>query len=228
MGFDYTTLLMLPLGLLLPVATVICFMLSKNKKTVAYDSVVYGVGAFLGSMVAVFIAFVILNTALSAGFSVDDYTSGFTLVSIIFSALIAVLFVCCESLKMITLKKFMTAETRNRLSSLGFSAGVIIAQNAVFFVALNIFKDTNPTWSMFTGAFIMLTGVVYYVLSYAAERSLSLGSKGAAYALSGIYYLMWICIINAIRSQLLIILSVAFFFVFSLVISYIFIRRKNG
>ncbi len=227
MGFDTSTLLLFPVGLLLPIATIIFFVIYKDKKSIAHDTVIYGIGSFLGSMVAAFIAFLLANTVLSAGFSVDDYTSGFELVSTIFSILIAVIFVVCESLKMVSIKKFLSDDTRNRFSSLGFSAGVIIAQNAVFFVALNLFRDSNPTWSLFTGVFIFVTGIIYYVLSVASEKCLALGSKGAAYGLSSVYYLMWISIVFAIRSRILIVFFVAFFFVVSLVLSYIFFKRKG-
>jgi len=227
MGFDTSTLLLFPLGLLLPIATVVFFIFCKDKKSVAHDTVFYGIGSFLGSMIAAFIAFLLVNTILSANFSVDDYESGFTLVSTVFAILIAVIFVICESLKMVTVKKFISDEKRNRFSSLGFSAGVIIAQNAIFFVALNVFRDTDPTWSLFTGAFIFVTGIIYYELSFASEKSLALGSKGAAYGLSAVYYLMWISIVFAISSSILIVFFIAFFFVISLILSYIFIKRKG-
>ena len=227
MGFDTTTLLLFPIGLLLPIATILFFVFYKDKKSIAHDTVFYGIGSFLGSMVAAFIAFLILNAVLSAGFSVDDYTSGFGLVSTIFSVLIAVIFIICESLKMVSIKKFLSDDTRNRFSSLGFSSGVIIAQNAIFFVALNLFRDSNPTWSLFTGLFIFVTGIIYYVLSMASEKCLALGSKGAAYGLSGVYYLMWISIVFAISSSILIVFFVVFFFVVSLVLSYIFLKRKG-
>ena len=48
MGFNYFTLLEFPFGLALPLAVILFFALSKNRKTYAYDSIAYGVGAFLG------------------------------------------------------------------------------------------------------------------------------------------------------------------------------------
>ena len=230
MGFDYTTLLVFPLGLLLPIITLVAFALLKNKKMVKFDTVFYGIGAFLGSIVVAFIIFIIMQTVLVSGFSADNYASGYTLVSIIFSVLIAVIFVCCESFKMVTIKKYADKEEKAFAPSLGFSAGVVIAQSGVFFVALNIFKDATPLFALFTGAFILLSGVMYYVLSYAAEISFTLGSKYAAYAVSAVYYVMWIFMMLFINSPTLIVVIAALFFVISLVLGYAFVKRtkKSG
>ena len=229
MGFDHVTLLVFPLGLLLPLVTLVFMVIMNGKKRkVSFDTFFYGIGSFLGSMVAVFISFIILQSVLSSALSVEDYTDGFTLVSIIFSALIAVLCLFCESLKMVTIKHFSTDDKKSFLPSLGFSAGVITAQSGVFFVALNIFEDTSAMFALFTGAFIMITGVVYYVLSYAAEVSLLSGSKGAAYGVSAFYYLMWIGAVLAIRSTTLVAVVVVAFFIISLIFGYVFIKRNGS
>lgn len=227
MGFNNITLLVFPLGLLLPLATVAYMVYASTKKKIAFDTVFYGIGAFLGSIVAVAIAFLIINSAMTATFSADNYESGFGLVGTIFSILIAVLFLFCESFKMVTIKHFSDGDKKSHLPFLGFGAGVVIAQAAVFFVALNIMQDITILFSLFTGAFIFVTGIMYYVLSYASEKALLLGSKGAAYGLSSIYYLMWISMILSIRVPKLVVGVAVAFFVFSIVIGVIFIRRSG-
>ena len=126
---------------------------------------------------------------------------------------------------------FVPKENKKFLSvALGFSAGVVIAQSGVFFVALNIFNDATPLFALFTGAFILLSGVMYYVLSYATEISFALGSKYAAYAVSAVYYVMWIFMMLFINSPTLIVVIAALFFVISLVLGYAFVKRtkKSG
>ena len=49
MGFNNITLLVFPLGLLLPLATVAYMVYASTKKKIAFDTVFYGIGAFLES-----------------------------------------------------------------------------------------------------------------------------------------------------------------------------------
>lgn len=46
MGFNEITLLELIFGLLIPLAVIIFFLLSKNRGNIAYDSIAYGFASF--------------------------------------------------------------------------------------------------------------------------------------------------------------------------------------
>lgn len=227
MSIDYTTLLVLPLGLLLPLATVVFFVMSRKKVKVSYDTIFYGIGSFIGAFGVAFLAFFILQGLFFTGFSADNYFDGYVLVSSIFSVLIAIIFIVCESLKMVTFKKCLKSDDHSYFPSLGFSAGVVLTQCAAFFVALNAFDSVTPLWAVFSGAFVLLSGVMYYVLSYASEVAFSLGSKGAAYVISSIYYLMWICMMLFIKSSVLVVTVASLFFVLSLVFGFVFIARNK-
>ena len=228
MGFNYATLLEFPFALLLPVAVILFFSLSKNRKTYAYDSIAYGVGAFLGSILCVAIAFIFTNSVILAGLTFEDDTSGMGIAGKIFSIMVAVLFVFCESFKMMTVKKFITSETRTKFSSLGFSAGVVIAQSGVIFVALNLFDayEMNSGYAIFSGLILLVTGIMYTILSFAAEKALVLGSKGAAYALSSVYYIFWIAVILCVNSPTLMYVVCSIVYLVALILSAVFL--KNG
>ncbi len=228
MGFNYFTLLHLPLSLAIPLAILLFFIISKNRKSYAYDSIVYGIGAFLGSILCVAIVFLFTNSIFLSGVSFSDDTSGLAVAGSVFSFMITVLFVFCESFKMITIQKFIKSEKRTKFSSLGFSAGVIIAQSGVIFVALNLFDSYNMSagYAIFSGIIIAVTGVMYTVLSFAAERVLLLGSKGAAYGVSSIYYIFWIALILSVQSTELLYIVCSFIYVVAFVISAVFL--KNG
>ena len=231
MGFNYFTLLQLPFGLIIPIAVILFFILSKNRKSYAYDSIFYGIGSFLGSILCVAIAFIFTNSVILAGLSFSDETSGMTIAGTIFSIMLAVLFIFCESFKMMTIKKFTESEKRTKFSSLGFSAGVIVAECAVMFVALNFFDgyEMNAGYAVFTGVIITVTGIMYTILSFAAEKALKLGSKGAAYAVSSIYYIFWIAVIFCVQSTKPILLYIvgSLIYVIAIVISAVFLK-KNG
>ncbi len=229
MGFNYFTLLEFPIGLALPIAIILFFALSKNRKTYAYDSIAYGIGAFLGSLLCVAIVFIFTNSIILAGLSFSDDVSGMTIAGTIFSIMIAVLFVFCESFKMMTIKKFTESETRTKFSSIGFSAGVVIAESIVIFVALNLFDsyEMEAGYAIFSGLILLVTGVMYTVLSYAAEKALSLGSKGAAYALSSVYYIFWIAVIVCVSSSTLMYIVCSVIYVIAFVLSAVFLKNSG-
>ena len=230
MGFNYFTLLEFPFGLALPLAVILFFALSKNRKNYAYDSIIYGVGAFLGSLLCVAIVFIFTNSVILAGLSFSDDVSGMTIAGTIFSIMIAVLFVFCESFKMMTIKKFIGSDTRTKFSSIGFSAGVIIAQSGVIFVALNFFDsyDMEAGYAIFSGIILLVTGVMYTVVSYAAEKALCLGSEGAAYAISSVYYIFWIAVIICVSSSVLMYIVCALIYVVAFVLSAVFLKNSGN
>ena len=143
--------------------------------------------------------------------------------------MIAVLFVFCESFKMMTMKKFSESDTRKEFSSIGFSAGVVIAQSVVIFVALNFFDsyEMEAGYAIFSGLILLVTGVMYTVLSYASEKALILGSKGAAYALSSVYYIFWIGVIVCVSSTTLMYIVSSLIFVIAFVLSAVFLKNSG-
>lgn len=229
MGFNYFTLLEFPIAFLLPLAVILFFVLSKNRKIYAYESVFYGIGAFLGSILCVAIAFIFTNSIILSGLSFSDDTSGLAIAGRIFAIMIAVLFVFCESFKMMTMKKFSEGDTPKKFSSLGFSAGVVIAQSGVIFVALNLFDayEMNAGYAIFSGAILLVTGIMYTVLSFASEKALRLGSKGAAYGLSSIYYVFWIAVIFCVNSSTLMYIVCSVIYVVALILSAVFLKNSG-
>lgn len=229
MGFNYSTLLVFPVSLILPIAVFLFFVLSKNRKNLAYESVFYGIGAFLGSILCVAIVFVFTNSVILSGLSFEDDTSGMQIAGTIFSIMIAVLFIFCESFKMMTIKKFTEAETHTKLSSIGFSAGVIIAQSAVIFVALNLFDNYDMTtgYALFSGIILTITGIMYTVLSFAAEKVFALGSKGAAYAVSSIYYIFWISVILLVQFPVPMLVVSGVIYLVAFIISAVFLKNSK-
>lgn len=229
MGFNYTTLMFLPIGLVLPVAVILFFMLSKSKKQVAYDTIAYGFGSFFASAVAVFIAFLALNGLFLSNITFSDQTSGLAIAGTVFGVMLALLFFVCETLKLIVVKKFMSAEQKNKFSSLGFSAGIVLAQNALVFVALNVIEKEQVTagFAFFSGAAILFTGIIYTLNSISAETALKLGSKSTAYALSSVYYLFWLSVIVFVSSSVLIWISTALFMALSIVLFYVFVIKNK-
>ncbi len=229
MGFNSTTLLSLPFGLIIPVIVMVYFAFSKRKANIAYDSIAYGFVSFLASLVAVFIAFILVNTLFLSSLTFEDDTSGLGVAGTIIAVMIAMLYIVCESLKIATLKKFKKSETRYLYAGAGFSAGVIIAQNAAVFVALNIFSqyEMEPQYAIFSGAIVCLTGIMYTVLSVSSDIALDDSGNGAVMALSSVYYLFWILAIVSSNSTILIYIVSALFFVISMILGGIFIIGKH-
>ena len=233
MGFDYRTLLCLPFGLLLPIALFVFLSVSKKKKPISFDPILMGIGSFFASIAAVAVVFVFANMFLSS-LTFSDASSGMTTVGGIIVVMILAVYAVCESFRIHIIIKFIKADEPKKYSSLGFSAGVVIAQNAIVFVALNIFSlfELNIGYALFSGALLLFTGIMYTVLSYANEIMLFDGHKAPAYALSSVYYLFWIAIVTLIAfqtdislSSILIYVAFAFFFVLSFVLSAVFIFK---
>ena len=229
MGFNFLTLLSLPFGLIIPALVLLFFIFSKKKANVAFSSIGYGVLSFFASVVAVFIVFVATNTLFLSAVRFEDDSSGMGIAGTIIIVLIAVLFVACESLKMVFINKFSQQEQPVKYASLGFSAGVIIAQNLLVFVALNIFSnyEMEAAYALFSGAIILVTGIMYTAVSIASEIMLKDGHKGPAYAISAVYYLFWISAILFVKSTVLLYIALIFFFIVSLVLSGVFVIRSK-
>ncbi len=227
MGFNYTTLLFLPVGLILPAAVILFFVLSKLKKQIAYDTIAYGFGSFFISAIAVFVAFIALNTVFLSGITFSDETSGLAIAGTVFGVMLVLLFFVCESLKLISIKKFIADETKNKFSSLGFSAGIVLAQNALVFVALNVIEQqqVTPGFAIFSGTAILFTGIIYTLNSICAEIALKLGSRATAYALSAVYYLFWLSVIVFVSSSVLIWVSTALFLAVSVALFIVFMKK---
>lgn len=230
MGFNAVTLLALPFGLIMPLAIIIYFCVSKKRKQIAVDSAAYGLGGFLASVVAAFVVFIVFNALFLSSVKFDDDASGLKIAGTIISILILILFIVCESFKMMTVNKFLKDEKKNILSGIGYSAGVVLAQNLLVFIALNIFSnyEMNESYAIFSGAFVFVTSIMYTALSVAAEIMLRDGYKYPAYGVSFVYYLYWIAAVLCIRSTVLIYVVTAFFFILSLVLSGVFIIRSKN
>lgn len=232
MGFNFTTLLELVFGLLIPVIIILCFLFSKRKKEIAFESITYGFLSFLGSIVAVFIGFIIVNSLFLSSLSLNDETSGFVISGSIIIIMLAILFAACESLKVMTIRNFQKKETHYRMAGIGFSAGVIIAQNVCVFIMLNAINnyEIDAAYALYSGGIICITGIMYLVLSASCQVILKdYKNPVPAYALSSVYYLYWTSAIICSRSTILLYLVSALFFVISFVLSGVFIFkiRKN-
>ncbi|MBP3481090.1 MAG: hypothetical protein J6K66_05760 [Clostridia bacterium] len=231
MGFNEITLLELIFGLLIPLAVIIFFLLSKNRGNIAYDSIAYGFASFLASVIVVFIIFTIANMLFLSSFEFGEDSSGMATVGIIICVMIAILFAVCETLKIMTIKKFQKNENRFLLPGVGFSAGVIIAQNACLFVALNIYNryEMDTQYALYSGAILCVTGIMYLVLSWACESIVkSSASTAPAYAISSVYYLFWIAAIAFSGSTVLLYISSVFFFILAFVLSGVFLFKTHG
>ncbi len=227
MGFNSLTLLSLIFGLIVPVAIFIIFILSKHRKELALGSVGYGFLSFLASIVAVFVVFVISNSTFLASLTFENETDGLLSMGIVICVMVAILYLVCESLKMWALKKFTADENKFRFAGLGFSAGVILAQNVVVFIALNIFSnyEMEPAYALFSGAIVCVTGIMYTVISHSCDIIIKSGTEAPAYAISAVYYLFWVSAIIFSRSTIMLYISLAFFFVLSFALSGAFIFK---
>lgn len=237
MGFNKITLLSFVFGMLLPAVVIIVLMFLKKRKNVAFDSISYGFVAFFASIVAVFVAFTMLNSLFLSNitFDAEKMDSGLTVAAPVFSAMILVLFAVCEISKIKTIQKFSASETKNKHSGVGFAIGILIAQNAVVFAALNMLEfnmyddfEITAGFALFSGAMILVTGIMYTALSYASEVIIEEGGKTApAYALSLIYYLFWIGVLFCINSTTLMYVVSGFVFAVSLILSGVFIVKAK-
>lgn len=229
MEFNTQTLFSLPFGLLIPIIVIAFFLLSKRRKNIAYDAVAYGFVSFLGSIVAVFIIFVIANALFLSSVTFEDESSGLGFAGTAISVMIAILYFVCETFKIMTLKKFRKDENRYLYAGIAFSAGVILAQNGIVFVALNIFDgyEMEIQYALFSGAILCVTGIMYSVLSAASEIALKDASDGVIYGINCVYYLFWIFAIIFSSSTVLMYISVAFFFILSFVIGGVFLFHNK-
>lgn len=231
MGFNSITLLELIFGLLIPIIVIAAFLLSKKKSEIAFDSIAYGFVSFLASIVAVFIGFMIINALFLPSLSFEDESSGLTLAGTVICAMVVILFAVCESLKISTIKKFQKNETHYRMSGIGFSAGVILAQNVCVFIVLNVLNnyDMDAAYALYSGGIVCITGIMYLVLSGACQVIVKNGQSTApAYALSSVYYLYWIAAIIFSRSTIMIYTVTALFFILTFVLSGVFLTRKSN
>lgn len=230
MGFNNITLLEFVFGMLIPAVIIAYFLLSKNRREIAFDSIVYGFVSFLGSGVAVFIVFMIINALFLSSIGFNDDTSGLKLAGTIFSAMAVVLFGFCETFKIMTIQNFQKRETGFRMPGVGFSAGVIIAQNLVVFIGLNMLNDydMDASYALYSGGIVCFTGIMYVVLSIASQSILKSDTNSApAYAISSVYYLFWIAAIVCSGSTALLYTVGALFFVLTFVLGGVFIFKKS-
>lgn len=230
MGFNFTALLTFVFGLLLPVIIFISFLFSKRKKEIAFESIIYGFLSFMGSIVAVFIGFMLVNSLFLSSLKFDDVNSGMIISGTIIIIMLAILFFACESLKIMTIRNFQNRETNFRMSGIGFTAGVIIAQNVCIYIMLNIMKgyELDAAYALYSGGIVCITGIMYLVLSASCQVILKDYKNFApAYALSSIYYLYWVFAIIVSKSTILLYLVSATFFIASFILSGVFIFKKR-
>lgn len=229
MEFNTQTLFSLPFGLLVPIVVILFFLFSKRRQNIAYDAVAYGFVSFLGSIVAVFIVFIIANALFLSSVTFENENSGLGFAGTVISVMIAILYFVCETFKIMTVKKFRKDENKYLYSGIAFSAGVIIAQNAIVFVALNIFDgyEMEIQYALFSGAILCVTGIMYSVLSAASDIALKDASESVVYGINAVYYLFWIFAIIFSGSTVLMYISVVFFFVLSFVIGGVFLFHNK-
>lgn len=231
MGFNTTVLFAHIFGLIIPIALLFFFAFSKHRKEIAFDSVFYGIAGFGLGIVAAVMLFLIANMMVLSGitFESDDNESGLALAAGVLSVLIIIVYLVCETFKLYVIKKSRDSEERFRYSGLGYSAGVIIAQNAGVFVALNIIggEELEAGLAAFTGIIVTVAGVMYTVISHACDIIYQIGSKAPAYALSFVYYFFWIAIILCSNSTVLIYTVSALIFVLAFVLSGVFVVNKE-
>lgn len=231
MGFDSTILYAHVFGLIVPVLILAFFATSKKRKQIAFDSIFYGIAAFIGGIVSAVVLFVVANMLVLSGISFDgdNGENGLALAAVVISVLVITIYAVCETIKLYVIKKSHDSEDRPLFSGLGFSAGVIIAQNIAAFVALNIINsdELESGIPIFVGAFICFSGVMYTVLSHACDKINEYGNKAPAYALSFIYYLFWIAAVVCSNSTILLYVVLITIFVIAFVLSGVFVFRQS-
>ena len=198
MGFDVATLWCLPLGLLIPVAIIIYMIIMRKKKPSAYDTIGYGFVSFFASIVSVFIILILLNSLFFKYVKFENQEDGMLVVGIIGTIIIAIIYFICESIKYFTFRTVMEKEKNYENAGLGFAAGVIIAQSAAAFIISNIAKF-DAYISLFTGAMVLGTGIIYVMLSIVGYRLVLEGYKGPYFFISTIYYLYYILVMILYR-----------------------------
>ena len=229
-GFNQSTLLVFVFGLVLPACVLAFFFISKQRKKIAFESIGYGFGGFLISIAAVLIAALIMNGLFMAGLTFEDETSGLTVAGAIISFMVAILGVVCEFLKILTIRKFQKSEKRTLYSGIGYSAGVVIAQSLIVFIAMNIMQgyDVDSSWSLVSGGIVLVTGIMYLIMSASCDIILAETPKsGPAFIISMLYYAFWIAEIFASRSTALLYTVAVLFFVLSAVLCGVFIVRTR-
>ncbi len=230
MGFNYTTLLEFIFGLIPPAAIILYLILSKRRDQIAFSAIGYGFLSFMGSVIAVFIVFVAANALFLSSITFEDDSSGLTLAGAIICGMVAVIYGVCETLKIMTIKKFKAEEKRTRMSGAAFAAGVILAQNAVIFIALNMFDkySMDARYALFSGGIVCVTGIMYTVLSAACQVMVGMTANNLpAFMLSAVYYLFWIAAVICSRSTVLIYTATVLFLLLTFVLSGVFLFKTG-
>lgn len=193
MGFDKATLWSLPLGLLIPVAIIIYMIITRKKKPSAYNTVGYGFVSFFAAIISVFVILAILNGLFFNSMTFENQDDGMILVGIIGAVIIVIMYFICETMKYITFCNVLEKENNKENAGLGFAAGVIIAQTAVIFIISNV-AYFDMYLSLFSGAMVLGTGVIYVLLSLIGYKLVSGNYKGPYFFLSSIYYIYYMLV----------------------------------
>lgn len=212
------------MGIAVPVAALLFLFFSKQRSRTSFISVMYGVGTFLFTIVAIVIAILVFGQIFPINLVVDDNSDPLKYVYIGGAVVLGLFYLFSEGLK---LASFQSVKKSDRTENAGitFGCGFVLAQNLLIFGLLYYNDKIDLAQGFVFGGLMMVSGLIYLILSIIGYRFFVDGQKLAGSAISFIYYLMFMLVLLISKGSLVIVLATL---AFACLCAYVVLKDKGG
>ncbi len=213
-----TTLPAIILGAVIPAGLLLALAFGKDKSKTAFKGAFYGFGSFFGALGILVVVFLIIINVFAVSISVSAESNVNTYIYIGGCVVLAVFYLATEVLKLLSFKSIIKSETIEH-AGITFGCGFILAQNLLI-IGLRFIADLERKETIFFGVLMLISGVIYVLISTVSYLMVREGQLITGSALSLVYFLIY-AVMLIFANVLATYITIAVVLIFVLVVAYV-------
>lgn len=199
------------IGAIVPIGLVAYCFVSEKRKQVSFKSLMYGFGSFFAALGFLFLVFLFLTNVMSVTLSTADDSSLNTYLYAGGCVILLVFYLITEALRIIFYKVALKSESAEYGGAL-YGSGFVLAQNFLVLILCQL-AELKGLAAVLFGVLMLISSVVYIMISILAYHMTREGQKIAGSALAFVYFLMYgimLIVANVVVTYVMFALVVAF------------------
>lgn len=181
------------LGAFVPAILMVLMIFSKNRSKVSFNSFWHGLASFFFTIIAVLVLFLMFGRVLVPSINVTEEADANVYIYVGAAIILALFWLVSEALKLFSFTTALKSE-RNMFAGTAFGCGFVLAQNLLVF-GLVFLGEFDLSQSLGFGVLMLLTGLIYLLVSTIAYRLVTEQHRFAGGAIAVLYFLMFMVMV---------------------------------
>lgn len=212
------------MGAIIPCGVLIGLLFTKKKKQVAYNAALWGFGGFFIALVLVAVLVLIIAQAYMPTITADQASNANIYIYVGGCIILALFYLITEGMKQFSFRYALKSDNPE-FAGLTFGSGFILAQNLLI-IGLFLFGEVDLAQSLVFGLFMIISGVIYILLSLIGYQLKKEGNWKAGSAIAIVYYLI-LAIMLVVANVYVTYITIAAVLIFIIALGYFMLPKKG-